>query len=315
MKIFVSGSLAYDKIMDFPGCFKDHILPDKIHNLNVSFIIEKLMENFGGTAGNIAYNLALLGERPTILSSVGNDFNEYQDWLKQAGVDVGKIKVIPNDSTAFANIMTDKDDNQLTAFYPGAMNNAYDLNEIKACLKNEKKIIAIIAPGYPRDMIDFAEFFRKNNIPFIFDPGQQITALGAEDLQNSIKGAKIFISNDYELSMVMKKTGWNEKEILSNVKILVTTLGKYGSKIQTQDKVFEIKSAKPDNISDPTGAGDAYRAGFIKGLIEGWTFDVIGRFAGTVSCYAVEKYGTQAHSFDFEKVKKRYQDNFGDNIF
>ena len=315
MKILVSGSLAYDKIMNFPGYFKDHILPDKIHNLNVSFTIEKLSENFGGTAGNIAYSLALLGESPTIISSAGGDFKEYEEWLEQTGVDVSKIKIITNDSTAFANIMTDQADNQLAAFYPGAMKNAYDLNDVKACLEKGKEVLAIIAPGCSKDMVNLAEFYRENNIPFIFDPGQQITAFGSDDLKNGIKGAKIFISNDYELSMVMKKTGWSENEILENVEILVTTLGEHGSKIQTRDETFKIKPAKPDNTSDPTGAGDAYRAGLIKGLMEKWSLDVIGRFAGTVSCYAVEKYGTQMHDFDLKKVKQRYQDNFSDNPF
>lgn len=316
MKILVFGSLAYDKIMNFPGYFKDHILPDKIHNLNVCFTIEKLEENFGGTAGNIAYNLALLNEHPTIISSAGNDFKEYKKWLEQTGVDLSKIKIIANDSTAFANIMTDQADNQLSAFYPGAMNNACDIDEIeKSLAEKDGETIAIIAPGYPKDMINLAKFYREHKIPFIFDPGQQITTLGADDLRNGIKGAKVFISNDYELSLVMKKTGWSENEILDNVEILATTLGEQGSKIQTKERCFEIKPAKPESVSDPTGAGDAYRAGFIKGLIEGWSLDVAGRFAGTVSCYAIENYGTQMHSFDLEKVKQRYQDNFEDDPF
>ena len=316
MKILVSGSLAYDKIMNFPGYFKDHILPDKIHNLNVSFTIEKLTENFGGTAGNIAYNLALLDEDPIIISSAGNDFGKYKKWLEQTGVDVSKIKTVTDDSTAFANIMTDQADNQLSAFYPGAMNNLCDINDIKAYLAKESgKIMAIISPGYAKEMVSLAEFYRKHKIPFVFDPGQQITVLSPDDLRNSIKGAKMFISNDYELSMVMKKTGWSENEILGEVEILITTLGEQGSKIRTQKECFDIKPAKPKNTSDPTGAGDAYRAGFIKGLIEGWSLDVAGRFAGTVSCYAVENYGTQMHSFNLEKVKQRYQDNFGDGPF
>ena len=316
MKILVSGSLAYDKIMDFPGYFKDHILPEKIHNLNVSFTIEKLAENFGGTAGNIAYNLALLGERPVIISSAGRDFEKYEKWLEQAGVDVSKIKIIANDSTAFANIMTDQADNQLSAFYPGAMNNLCDINDIETSLiKKDEKIMAIIAPGYVKEMVNLSEFYREHNIPFIFDPGQQVTTLDSDNLKNSIKGAEVFISNDYELSMVMKKTGLSKGGILDNVKILVTTLGEQGSKIQTQKEFFEIKPAKPENTSDPTGAGDAYRAGFIKGLIEGWPLEVIGHFASAVSCYAVENYGTQRHSFDIEKVKQRYKNNFGGNPF
>jgi len=306
MKILISGSLAYDKIMNFPGYFKDHILPNKIHNLNVSFMISNLKESFGGTAGNIAYNLALLGEKPTILSSVGNDFKNYKKWLKQNNIDISKIKIMPNYLTAFANIITDKADNQLTAFYPGAMDNNYDTNFIPI----KKNTIAIIAPGNPKDMIALTKFYHKHKIPFIFDPGQQIPTLNKKNLQDSIKKAKIFISNDYELNLVIKKTGWSENEILNNVEILITTLGNLGSGIQTQKERFYIKPAKPKNINDPTGAGDAYRAGLIKGLIEKWALPTITNFASTVACYAVENYGTQNHKFNFEQVARRYKLNY-----
>lgn len=312
MKILVSGSLAYDKIMNFPGYFKDHILPGKIHNLNVSFSVEKLRENFGGTAGNIAYNLALLGEESVILSAAGNDFRAYKIWLEKNKVDTSKVKIINRETTAFCNIMTDQADNQLAAFYPGAMRSSCFGGNVEKAIN--KKSMAIIAPGNPRDMIKLARVYKKKNVPFIFDPGQQIPTLSQKDLKSCINGAKTFISNDYELSLVMKKTGWDEDKILKNAEILITTLGAKGSRIKTKNKVYKIDSAKPKSTSDPTGAGDAYRAGFIKGIIEGWPLDVAGRFAGVVACYTVEKYGTQTHKFNFEKAAKRYRENFGEDL-
>ncbi|MFA5318585.1 MAG: carbohydrate kinase family protein [Patescibacteria group bacterium] len=310
MKILVSGSLAHDKIMNFPGYFKDHILPEKIHSLNVSFLVENLNENFGGTAGNIAYNLALLGEQPVILAAAGNDFDNYRDWLENNKVDVTNIKTVEDEKTAFANIMTDQADNQLTAFYPGAMK--YSGGDIPDELLQDS--LAIISPGYIEDMKKYPAIYRENNIPFIFDPGQQIPALGGEDLKNGINGAKVLMSNDYELDLIIKKTGWDENKILEKAEIIVTTLGEKGSQIKTKDSGFSVPPAKPENTSDPTGAGDAYRAGFIKGLAEGWPLEICGRFAGVISCYTVEKYGTQTHKFNLEEAAKRYEDNFNDQL-
>ena len=310
MKILVSGSVAYDKIMNFPGYFKDHILPDKIHNINVSFFIEKINENFGGTAGNIAYNLALLDEKSVIFSSVGNDFEKYQKWLKKNKIDFSNVKIFKNNITAVATIITDKADNQISSFCPGAM--------INPCLAKYKQTykdsLAIVAPGLMKDMTDLSDLYIKNNIPFIFDPGQQIPVLSKNELIKCIKGAKIFISNDYELSMTLKKIKYSEDDIMKNVEMLVTTLGSKGSIIKTKDKTIKIKPARPKTITDPTGAGDAYRAGFIKGLINNWSLQTTGEFAGVVSCYAIENYGTQNHKFNFNQIKKRYKENFNKQL-
>ena len=305
MNILISGSLAYDKIMNFPGYFRDSFLADKIHNINVSFMVEGLKESFGGIAGNIAYNLALLKERPTILATAGNDFSKYKDWLSSSGVDVSKIKIINNEVTAFANIMTDKSDNQITAFYPGAMK--YGCGDAINLVSTS---IAIISPGNIDDMLNLTKLYVREKISYIFDPSQQIPALSVDALRYGIKGAKIFISNDYELSLVMKKTGWSEDEIKDKVEILVTTLGEKGSVIKTKNKIYNIPPAQVKNIVDPTGAGDAYRAGFIKGFIENWSFEKIGRFAGVVAAHAIEKHGTQAHQFNLELIKNRYEENF-----
>lgn len=310
MKILVSGSLAFDKIMNFPGYFKDHILPDKIHNINVSFFIENFKENFGGTAGNISYNLALLKEKPIIIASVGNDFNEYGEWLENFGIETGKIKIVKNTRTALAAIIADKADNQIASFCPGAMSKPCPIK-----YSNElKNSMAIISPGNMEDMVNLSKLYVKNNVSYIFDPGQQIPVLAKEELKKCIKGAKIFISNDYELSMVSKKTGWSEKDILDKVETLVTTLGSHGSIIKTKNSSFKIKPAKPKKIVDPTGAGDAYRAGFIKGLIENWSLQAAGEFAGTIACYAVENYGAQNHKFNFNEATKRYEKNFNKKL-
>lgn len=310
MKILVSGSIAYDSVMDFPDYFKNHILPDKIHNLSVSFQIDGLKINYGGTAGNIAYNLKLLGESPLIMATAGHDFNNYRTWLMNNSIDCSGIRIIKKELTAFAHIITDKADNQITAFYPGSMK--YTGGNIKKqWLRNA---LAIIAPGYTSDMIEYPKEYRKNNIPYIFDPGQQIPVLSKQALRDGIKYAKAFISNDYELSMVSKKTLWSEKEILAKTGLVITTLGAKGSIIKTKDKKYIIPSAKPENTKDPTGAGDAYRAGFIKGMVENWPLDKAGRLASVVSVYTVETYGTQTHTFTWNDIKKRYRKNFGENI-
>ncbi len=310
MKILVSGSICYDSIMDFPDYFKNHILPDKIHNLNVSFLVNDLKINYGGTAGNIAFNLALLGEQPIIISVAGQDFGDYQKWLQKNKINISGIKIIGKEMTAIAHIITDMGDNQITAFYPGAMK--YPGVRIKK--EQMKDTLAIISPGFIGDMVAYPKICQKNKIPYIFDPGQQIPALGREGLKKGITGAKILISNDYELSMIIDKTGWQESDIMEKVEILVTTLGEKGSVIKTKDQKFIIPSAKPLVVKDPTGAGDAYRAGFIKGLVNNWPLAKAGRLGALVAVYTVEAYGTQTHRFTWADIKKRYKENFGEEL-
>ncbi len=310
MNIIVSGSIAYDRIMVFPDYFKNHILPEKIHNINVSFLTGDLKENFGGSAGNIAYNLALLGEQPKIISVAGKDFGNYKEYFEKNGMDCSGIKIISEEITAVAHIITDMADNQITAFHPGAMK--YSAGEItKKLLENA---LAIIAPGNKDDMEQYAEIYKNNNVPYIFDPGQQITAIDAMELKDSMNGAKAFISNDYELSLVLAKTGWIEQDILDRAEILVTTLGEKGSVIKTKHDEFIIPSANTRELKDPTGAGDAYRAGFIKGLINQWPLEKTGRLASVVAVYAVEAYGTQNHQFSWEDICERYRENFDEGI-
>ena len=309
-KILVSGSLAYDRIMDFPGFFKDHILPDKIHILNVSFAVNGIKENFGGTAGNIAYNLALLNEKPIILSCAGKGFSAYEKWLGQNKIDSSQIKKIKSRNTASANIITDKDDNQITGFNPGALH--YRRGVFSKKLLNNS--IAIIAPGNTDDMEQYASLYKKEKVKYIFDPGQSITSLSKAALKNSIDGAWILIGNDYEINAIKRRLGWTNKALLDKITMLVVTKGAKGSEIYCQSKRIKIPVAKPKSILDPTGAGDAYRTGLIKGLINGWPLEKAGRLAGLVAVYAVEKYGTQNHKFGLKELEARYKRNFNEKL-
>ncbi|OGY45117.1 MAG: hypothetical protein A2729_05520 [Candidatus Buchananbacteria bacterium RIFCSPHIGHO2_01_FULL_39_14] len=322
MKVLVTGSLAYDRIMDFPGKFSDHILPDKIHQLNLSFLVKDLKESFGGTAGNIAYNLALLGLKPSILTNVGaKDFLPYQKWLKKNKIDLSQIKILPNQQTASAYIITDQVDNQIVGFYPGAMSRPLKA-DLKSQISNLKSEMAIVSPQNPVDMFKLPEIFQRKKIPYIFDPGQQVSTLSGNQLKQAILGSEVLIGNDYEISLINKKTGWSEKTILQKTKLFVTTLGKNGSIIKYRDplaafggfRMTRIPPAKPKNTSDPTGAGDAYRAGLIYGLLKNWPLPKVGRLAGLVAVYTVEKYGTQTHHFDWLDLKKRYWQNFKENL-
>jgi adenosine kinase len=312
MKALVTGSIAYDRIMDFPGFFKDQILPEKIHILNVSFLVKELKESFGGTAGNIAYNLALLGERPIILANVGaKDFILYEAWLRKNKIDLSQIKILPHQHTASAYIITDQADNQIAGFYPGAINEPVTKN-LKSKILNLKYDLAIVSPQNPVDMVKLPKLFKQKNIPYIFDPGQQTTSLSGSQLKQAILGSQVLIGNDYEINLISKKTGWQNGDLLKKTKILVTTLGEKGSVIKQGDKVYKVPPAKPRNTSDPTGAGDAYRAGLIFGLLKNWPLPKVGRLAALVSVYTVEKYGTQTHKFTWAELAQRYQQNFKD---
>jgi adenosine kinase len=306
MRFLISGSLAYDRIMNFDGVFSDHVLPEKTHTLNVSFLVKDLKESFGGNAGNIAYNLALLGENASPIATAGKDFGPYKDWLQASGVDTSLIKIDTELPTAFASIITDSKDNQITAFYPGAMSKSYALSD--EVWKDE--IIGIVSPGNPDDMRRVPQAFREKGITFMYDPGQQIPALSADDLKQGMEKAGAVISNDYELAMIMKKTGWNENQILQHAEILVTTLGEKGSRIRTPRETIEITPAQPKNTSDPTGAGDAYRAGLMYGFLKQWPLKISGQFASVVACYTIETYGTQTHTFTFDDARLRYEDAY-----
>ncbi|MDP2683425.1 MAG: carbohydrate kinase family protein [bacterium] len=311
MRILLSGSIAYDRIMDFHGRFKEHIIPEKIHILNVSFYLQQLKQSFGGTAGNIAYNLALLKEEPILVATHGNDFGDYEVWCRKNKIITQYSKDIKKYPTASVYIMTDLDDNQISGFYPGAM---FQSNGPLTKSLLTKSGLAIVSPGNLEDMKKYPNSLRRAKVPYIYDPGQQITTLSKHDLMNGIKGSKVLISNDYEFELIKKKTRLSEKKIISLTETLITTLGSKGSVIKTATKVYKIPIAQPSKVIDPTGAGDAYRAGIIKGLIYNLPLEKIGKLAATISVYAVEHYGTQAHKFTWLDIKKRYKKNFKDTL-
>lgn len=309
--ILVSGSIAFDRIMDFPGLFKDHILPSKIHNLNVSFLVEKFSENYGGTAGNISYNLALLGSRPAVIGAVGNDFSRYKKWLVENTVITRFVRVVRNQVTATAHMITDQDDNQISGYFPGA--GTYETPTPPQSVL-AKVSFGCVSPGGLKDMKKYPKIFQNKKIPYAYDPGQQLTTLTKADLLTGSRGAEIFISNDYELALFLKRTELSEEQLLTRVKILVTTFGPKGSVIKTVNKRIKISPAKPKNTSDPTGAGDAYRAGFIHGYVNNYSLEKCGRLGSIVSVYTVETYGTQTHSFTKRELQQRYKRNYKGNI-
>ncbi len=311
MNIYVSGSMAYDRIMDFPGRFSDHIMPDKIHILNVCFTVNGMQEKLGGTAGNIAYTLALLGEKPTLIATIGKDYATYFAWLKQNEISTESLTIVQEEFTAGAYITTDKADNQITGFNPGAMKHRARFEFSNA---DASQSIGIIAAGNLHDMAELAATYRQKKIPFICDPGQSLTAWSGAALREWIAGSAILIVNDYELELVMKMTGLNPEGLLSHAGTVITTLGEKGSLIVTREGEVPLPVAPVAKVIDPTGAGDAYRAGLIKGMLMGKPLDVACRMGAVASVYAIENYGTQEHRFTWEEFAARCLSAFGSSI-
>lgn len=309
MNILISGSVAYDRIMDFPGKFADHILPDKIHILNVSFLLDSVTEKFGGTAGNIAYSLALLEEKSTILATVGRDFGPYENWLHKHGITLDGIRRIEDELTASAYITTDKSDNQITGFNPGAMKHqaTYEVRD-----KKPADTIAIISPGNMEDMISYCRIYKECDIPFIFDPGQQTPVFSKDQMMELITDSSVLIANDYELQLIEETTNLNREGLLDYTDSIIVTLGEHGSTlIRKNQNSVTIPPAKVREVRDPTGAGDAYRSGLLKGLVSCKEISDAARWGATCASFAVECYGTQEHSFTMEEFQKRYRENFG----
>jgi adenosine kinase len=308
MRIFVSGSLAYDRIMDFPGRFVDHILPEKIHILNVCFMVNGLTERFGGTAGNIAYNLALLQESPYILATAGRDFGPYREWLEQLGLPLAGIKEIPQEFTAGAYITTDLSDNQITGFNPGAMKytSEYGFEGLTPAAA-----LAIVAPGSLEDMLAYTRFYKERSVRYIFDPGQSIPAWGGDDLREMAEGSQALIVNDYELEMFRQKTGLDVAGLLALTPHLITTRGEKGSLLQTDGASEEVPAVPARQVLDPTGAGDAYRAGLLKGLALGLSWGEAARMGAVLASFSVEQQGTQEHRLEIQEFWDRYAETFG----
>lgn len=307
MSALICGSFAYDTIMVFQDRFKHHILPDKIHILNVSFLVPNMRREFGGCAGNIAYNLKLLDEEPLPMGTVGVDFGPYGQWMDQCGISRRHVKEIAGAYTAQAFITTDLDDNQITAFHPGAMSHAH---ENKVTDANGVKI-GILAPDGRQGMIDHATQFAEAGIPFIFDPGQGMPMFERDLLRQFTEQADWVAVNDYEWQLMQEKTDWSAREVLERVQALVITRGASGSLIMTRRGDIEIPVAKPSAVRDPTGCGDAYRAGLLCGLLNGMDWETTGRVAALMGAIAIETAGTQNHRFSKSDFESRYRESFG----
>lgn len=310
MSALICGSFAYDTIMVFHDQFKNHILPDKVHILNVSFLVPDMRREFGGCAGNIAYNLKLLGGDPLPMGTVGTDFLPYAEWMDSHGINRDYVRAVDGAYTAQAFITTDKDDNQITAFHPGAMNAAHLNNTGEAATAT----IGIISPDGRQGMLEHAEQFADNRIPFIFDPGQGLPMFDGDDLKGFIDKASWVTVNDYELQLMQDRTGYSPHEIAEHVEALVVTLGGKGSHIYTQKQRIEIPPAPVDVLNDPTGCGDAYRAGLLFGLMNDLDWETTGRLASLMGAIKIEKHGTQNHHFTLDEFAARYQSSFGSPI-
>jgi adenosine kinase len=310
MRIVVTGSIAFDYIMSFPGRFKDHILPDKIHMLSVSFLVDSMRKERGGCAPNIAYSLALLGERPAVMGTVGQDFSDYRAWLERHGIDTSLIREIPDLFTASFFVSTDQDNNQIASFYTGAMARARDLSFHH--VGSPKPTLAVISPNDPVAMTRYAQECKALGIPYMYDPSQQIIRLSAEELVDGARGAKVLIVNDYELEMFKNKTRLSDEEVQRLAEILIVTCGEEGSVIWADGRKVEVPAVCPSTMCEPTGMGDAYRAGIIKGMLRGYSWETTGRIASLAATYVLERHGTQNHHYTRAEFVARYRETFGD---
>jgi adenosine kinase len=304
----ICGSVAYDTILVFPDRFQAHILPDKLHTLNVSFLVPEMRREFGGCAANIAYGLKLLGDRGIAMAAVGHDFAPYRQRMLSQGLPVQYIRQIDEVFTAQAFIFTDLDNNQITGFHPGAMQFAH-LNKIADA--GAAIALGIVAPDGRQAMIEHAAQFHAASIPFIFDPGQGMPMFSGDELKTFIQQARWVALNDYEWGMLQQKTGFSAAEVASKVDALIVTLGSEGSIIYAAGRTYRIPCARPNAVIDPTGCGDAYRAGLIHGLLHGLDWETIGRTASLMGAIKIESRGPQNHRFTRTEFDQRYRDNFG----
>ncbi len=309
MRLIVTGSIAYDYVMVFPGQFQDHILPDKMHVLSVSFLVDSMKRLHGGTAANIAYNLALVGERPELVGAVGQDFAAYRAWLDGRGVATQGVKVIADDFTSSCFINTDLKHNQITAFYPGAMKHAASIR--LGDLGLSRSDLVVIAPNAPDAMASYARECTELGVPYLYDPSMQAPRMTADELEAGFAGAKILTGNDYEFGMMAEKLGCTEAELRRKVPITLMTKGEAGALITVAGEEYEIPAARPTIVIDPTGAGDAYRAGFVLGMAHGMSWPVVGRLGALTAVYAIEQVGTQHHDYTTDEFVARYRENFG----
>ncbi len=303
----ICGSLAFDTIMVFPDQFKNHILPDKVHILNVSFLVPRMRREFGGCAGNIAYNLKLLGGNPVPMATVGQDFATYRSHFEECGISLAHVKELPDLFTAQAFITTDLDDNQITAFHPGAMMRSYE-NHVRDV---PDVGFGIVGPDGYEAMLQNSAEFAECNIPFIFDPGQAMPLFNGKELTQMIEQATYVTVNDYESNLLQEKTGLNEKQIAERVQAYLITRGPKGSEIHSKNGMMQIPAATAIRVVDPTGCGDAYRAGLIYGWMHGMDMATTGRIASLMGALKIENVGPQNQRFDYEEFAEQFRQQFG----
>ena len=308
MSVIITGSVAYDYLMSFPGRFSEHILPEQIHQISLSFLVDSMRKQRGGCATNIAYTLALLGERPAVMATVGQDFGEYRAWLEQEGIDTSATVEVEDEFTSSFFVNTDLDNNQIASFYIGAMGKA-DMLSFRDL--DRQVNLAIISPNAPAAMIKYARECKELGIPYIYDPSQQIIRLSGEELLEGTRGARMLIVNEYEFGMIKNKTNLSEKELLSLPDTTIITQGEEGSTIHAEDRVVHIPVVPPEPLTEPTCAGDAYRGGVIKGMLRGYPWEITGRIAALAATYVLEQHGTQNHHYTLGEFAERYRLAFG----
>jgi len=310
MKLIVTGSIAFDYLMSFPGKFTEHLLPEHMHRLSLSFLVDTMDKRRGGCAPNIAYTLALLGERPLLLATAGQDFGDYRAWLEAAGIDTSHVKVIADRFTASFFCSTDEANNQIASFYTGAMANAGELSfRTMDGLRNDG--LVIVSPNDPGAMVQYAEECSTLGIRYIWDPGQQCARMDGSQLADGVSGAFMVIVNDYELELLKQKTGMSEEDIQQQAELLVVTRGEHGCTVLSRGSRADVPAVTPDRIEDPTGVGDAFRGGFMKGLAVKASYDVCARLGSVAATYALEHLGGTSHAYTLQEFAARYEKHFG----
>ena len=307
MKLIVTGSIAFDYLMQFPGKFTEHILAEDLQRVSLSFLVDSMDKRRGGCAPNIAYTLALLGERPYLVATAGRDFKEYDEWLQAAGVDTSHVHHVPDKFTASFFCSTDIENNQIASFYIGAMANA---SELSLRTIHEPGLV-IISPNDPGAMVQYAEECRAMGVAFIFDPSQQCARLSGDDLRDGISGARLVICNDYEFELIRQKTGMDEQQLLQHASALVITRGENGCSAYESTTRIDVPAVTPHRIVDPTGVGDAFRGGLMKGIAVGRSLKECAQLGTVAATYALEHLGGQSHAYTIKEFTDRYAEHFG----
>jgi adenosine kinase len=310
MEIVLTGSVAYDYLMTFPGLFKEQILPERLENISLSFLVDSMSRQRGGVAPNIAYTMALLGEHPHVMATVGDDFEDYREFLEGVGVDTAMMEVVPGLFTASFFATTDRSNSQLASFYPGAMGEASKQSILGLKIHPD---LVIVSPNSPEAMTKFAAECRHSNIPYLYDPSQQILRLEGNELARDMEGADFLFVNDYEFGLIAKKTGWNIAHILQKVRVVVVTRGKDGADLFTKEDAVFIPPVPEECIVDPTGVGDAFRGGFLTAYAHGLDWKLCGQVGSLAAVYCLEKKGPQNHYYTQKEFLKRYREHFEDN--